>query len=48
MKRGNEKKDIVGSNKAGAFSILIDREESDITFGENEKIKFLGELKDMF
>ncbi len=41
---GNEEKDIVGANTAGCFSVLIDRDYTQKTFGEKLKINSLKEL----
>ena len=42
---GNEKKDIIGANKAGIISILINRTDEKINYGEKYQFK---NLKDMW
>lgn len=41
---GDEEKDIVGANKAGCFSVLIDRKNTRLSFGEKRRITTLTEL----
>lgn len=42
---GNEEKDIVGANRAGMFSILLDREQKNQSYGEQWKISSLAEIQ---
>jgi putative hydrolase of the HAD superfamily len=45
---GNEEKDIVGANNAGMFSILLDREQKNHSYGEQWRISSLAELQALF
>jgi len=42
---GNEEKDIIGANDAGIISILINRSNKEINYGEKYQFK---NLKDMW
>jgi putative hydrolase of the HAD superfamily len=42
---GNEEKDIVGANHAGIFSILLDREQKNQSYGEQWRISSLAEIQ---
>lgn len=41
---GDEEKDIICANKAGAYSVLINREQSGKVYGQKKEIKLLDEL----
>lgn len=41
---GNEEKDIVGANRAGLYSVLIDRESTGSNYGQWKTIQSLSEL----
>jgi len=41
---GNEEKDIIGANNAGILSILINRTEKKINYGEKYQFKNLKEV----
>src|SRR5258708_5142952 len=45
---GNEEKDIIGANNAGMFSILLDREQKNLHYGEQRRISSLAELLTLF
>lgn len=44
---GDEEKDIICANNAGAVSVLIDREDKGHEYGQQYRIKNLNELKDV-
>jgi putative hydrolase of the HAD superfamily len=41
---GNEEKDIVGANRAGMFSLFLDREQTNQSYGEQKRISSLAEI----
>jgi len=41
---GNEEKDIIGANKAGIISILINRKDEEINYGEKYQFKNLLDM----
>ena len=44
---GDEKKDIIGANSLGIYSILINRTNNDIKYGQKKTIKKLSNLLDI-
>jgi putative hydrolase of the HAD superfamily len=42
---GNEEKDMIGANHAGMFSILLDREQKNLSYGEQWRISSLTEIQ---
>ncbi len=44
---GDEEKDIICANNAGAVSVLIDREEMGLEYGQQYRVSNLNELKDV-
>jgi len=44
---GDEEKDIIGANSLGIYSVLINRTNNDIKYGQKKAIKKLGELLDI-
>lgn len=44
---GDEEKDIIGANGLGICSILINRTDNDIQYGQKKTIKKLSELLDI-
>lgn len=44
---GDEEKDIICANNAGAISVLIDRDEKRPEFGQKYRVSNLTELKKM-
>ncbi|MBI2033269.1 MAG: HAD family hydrolase [Candidatus Levybacteria bacterium] len=45
---GNEEKDIVGAKNAGMFAVLLDRNDTGKSFGEDKRIATLQELLPLF
>lgn len=45
---GDEEKDIICANHAGAYSILINRSDQIKNYGQQKEIHLLNELLDMF
>ena len=44
---GDEEKDIICANNAGAVSVLIDREEKGLEYGQQYRVRNLNELRDV-
>lgn len=44
---GDEEKDIIGANSLGIYSVLINRTNNDIKYGQKNTIKKLSELLDI-
>ena len=44
---GDESKDIIGANNTGMLSVLINRENEEVNYGQKNTIKTLAELLDI-
>ena len=44
---GDESKDIIGANNTGMVSVLINRANEEVNYGQKNTIKTLAELLDI-